>query len=286
MYGSEIADESKEPRINDVAQDQQPIRPAPFHILRFMTFMFMESSFTALAWYCYSSPRLLPWFDFEPTTVRSGFITIFTLWHTVAIACAFNICADSFSREWAARDQMTDVVSVATSGIIDRAYYFTQTRATKTFKVAFLAFLGLLVFRTIGSSAITVASGVQFDKSLPIGLISTSSLTPNSTDITNAAFTERLIQADMVVRLERLFGAPWGYVPQPNLLIPLPIEELNLTTRVTYETDVVSFHYDCQWRAPDSYSANKVTFGNGTWTGDVNTNATSISAGPTGVGKS
>ncbi|KAF9450063.1 hypothetical protein P691DRAFT_702010 [Macrolepiota fuliginosa MF-IS2] len=128
----------------------------------------------------------------------------------------------------------------------------------------------------MGSSTITVTSGVQFVTNLPIGLLSTSALTPNSTDPSAQSFQLRLNQASMVVRLEQLMHAPWGYVPEPNWLIPLPTADLNLTTSVEYKTDLVGFNYACQWQAPN-VSRDGFIFSGQTWGlgGAIWTNASS-----------
>lgn len=243
---------------------------------RYCLFLFMEAGFISLAWYCQKRPRQLPYLNFEAMTIKSGFTAIFTLWHTVAVASALTICADTFSREWAARpDEKTDAVSTVTSGIVDRLYYSLRRRATKTFRIAFLAFLGLLVLRTIGSSTITLSSGVHFERQLPIGLISTPSITSNSTNPNDAAFTTRLRQAGLIARLERLMGSPWGYVPQPNWLIPLPTEDLKSATSVAYQTDLVAFNHTCQWQAPTILSQSTISLDGQSWGGEFFTNSTS-----------
>ncbi|KAF9440394.1 hypothetical protein P691DRAFT_821781, partial [Macrolepiota fuliginosa MF-IS2] len=166
-------------------------------------------------------------------------------------------------------------VSIVTSGIVNRVFYSFRERATKTFRTAFLVFLGLTILRTIGSSAITVTSGVQFATNLPIGLLSTATLTLNSTNRSARNFQLRLNQASMVVRLEMIMRAPWGYTPEPNWLIPLPTADLNLTTTVEYKTDLVGFNYACQWEAPN-ISQNGIVFDGQTWGGGIWTNASSV----------
>ncbi len=130
-------------------------------------------------------------------------------------------------------------------------FFRGDDRVTGTYRVAFLASLGLLLVRTIGSSAITVSSGVEFPQNLPVGLISTGSITQNLTNLESQNFFSRLAQANMVVRLEQLVGVPWGYEPEPNWLILLPSEDtLQSISKVTYTTDLVNFHHTCHWRAP------------------------------------
>ncbi|KAF9443830.1 hypothetical protein P691DRAFT_840564 [Macrolepiota fuliginosa MF-IS2] len=223
---------------------------------RYTLFATMELGFTAFAY---------------------GLIAIFTFWHTVAVACALTICYDTFSREWAAcPDEKTDKVSTVTSGVGDRVRYSFQGRATKSFRTAFLAFIGLTILHTMGLSTITVTSGIQLEENLHIGLISTSSITPNSTNSNTLDFQVQLAQANMVVRLEQLLRSPWGYVPQPNWLIPLPAEGLGPATTVEYETDLAEFHYTCQWQAPESFSQSSIVVGGQTWGGGFQSNASSV----------
>ncbi|KAJ3555648.1 hypothetical protein NP233_g12157 [Leucocoprinus birnbaumii] len=121
--------------------------------------------------------------------------------------------------------------------------------------------------RTTGSSAVTATDGVPTQASLPISLISTPVLTSSSTDVNDSAFALRLATANMIVRLEQLLQAPWGYVVQPNWLIPLPTTDLNKTSQVDYESDLVMFNYTCRWQVPDAFQGRSITIGNQTWTG-------------------
>ncbi len=71
---------------------------------RYAIFILLEAGFTALAWYCYVRPRPLPEsLGFQDTTIKSGVIVVFSIWHTIAVAIAYNICAEAFSRECAAK---------------------------------------------------------------------------------------------------------------------------------------------------------------------------------------
>ncbi len=258
------------PEVGEVSPGSHPTvpnRPTPTppfsspHIHRFSVFLLLEAGFVALAWYCYARPRQLPEsLGFRDTTVKSGFIVVFSIWHTIAVTSAFNICADTFSREWAARPgQDTDVVSTITTGFIDHVSYSFRSggRATKTYRTAFFSFLGLLLMRTIGPSAITVSSGIEFSQELSVGLISATSLTQNLTDLESQNSFSRLAQASMVVRLEQLIGVPWGYKPQLNWLIPLPNEDvLQSISKVVYTTDLVYFNHTCNWQAPSISRGN------------------------------
>ncbi|KXN86062.1 Ubiquinone biosynthesis protein coq9, mitochondrial [Leucoagaricus sp. SymC.cos] len=171
-------------------------------------------------------------------TVRGGFVTFFNFWHTVAIASAITIRTESLSREWAAPPARTDVVSTVTRGTINRIFYSFTARAARTFKAASLIFLAFLVMCMTGSSTVTATDGVQSDETLPTGIISTSSITLDFTAKDNLNFAVQLEQACMIVWLERLLGEPWSYVPQPNWLIFLPIDDLNVTSHLEYYTDL------------------------------------------------
>jgi hypothetical protein len=243
------------------------------HRRSYTIFLILEGGFIALVWYCYSLPLPLPTYTnlLEFKTVKSGVIVIFNLWHKIATAIAAEICFEAFSREWRAgknKDDPTDEVSKVTSGLLNRAKYASKFRsASKTYITAFVLSLGLALIGMIGSSAIVATDGIQSPQHLDIGIINTPSLAPNTTNMDNLAFRVRLSEANMIVRLERLAGEPWGYVPQPNYLIPLPAEPLNDTTQVKYESDVVHFSYQCHWQAPDNFVNSTMTIGNETWTG-------------------
>ncbi|EKM79627.1 hypothetical protein AGABI1DRAFT_128770 [Agaricus bisporus var. burnettii JB137-S8] len=235
----------------------------------------MQAIFTALSWYCYVHPRPLPWLNLagEDTTIRSGFTALFSLWQSTAVALALHICSVEFSREKATWEDLekTDLFSVITKPMSD---FF---HSGMMFKVTLLAYPALIVLRIVGNSAITVSDGVGSERSLPIGLISTFDLNADATDIRSQAFLDRRLQSNMIVRLEQLYDSPWSFVAPPNLLIPLPTEELNVTNKVVYESDVLSFHHDCQWQTPDDYSGDTVTIGNRTWSARVGSNATALS---------
>jgi hypothetical protein len=235
-------------------------------------FFVLEASFIALAWYCYPRPRSLPQYAnlLHFQTLKSGVIVIFNFWHRIATAVATEICYESFSREWKARENAkpTDKVSKVTSGAPVLLMYTIKDGPSKTYATALLLLVGLIAMATTGSSAIIATDSVQSPDNLAIGIINTASLAPNSTNMNNLAFRERLSEANMVVRLEQLLNEPWGYVPESNYLIPLPADVLTDTTEVKYESDVVHFHYQCHRQAPDSFVNNTMTIGNETWTGN------------------
>ncbi|KAF5359475.1 hypothetical protein D9756_003551 [Leucocoprinus leucothites] len=250
------------------------------HVRRFAAFLTLEGAFLALEWYCYTRPRALPDFYlvhyFQLATLKSGFISLFNFWHTVAVACATEICYEAFSKEWDARrveKERTDRVSKVTGGVFDRACYFFERRATKTYRAGFIIFLGLLLMGMTGPSAVTVIDGVETETWLEIGLITTQNLTPDSANPNNPIFLIRLAEANMVVKLEQVLDAPWGYVPSPNWLIPLPVENLDRAKRVTYTSDVASFNYSCRWQSPDSIVGNTVTVENNQWSGNFVANS-------------
>jgi hypothetical protein len=247
----------------------------PFDIVRHLTFCIMEAAFIALAWSCYAHPLVLPWSDMNigETNVRSGLTAIFSLWQTFAVGCVLDICSGLInSRESAmpSDSRQSDLVSKI------RWFVCDIVRSSATIKVALLAYPVLVFLQIVGNSTITVADGGIYEQPLPIGSIVTFSLDLDSTDVTNQAVLETMVETDMIVRLEQLYGRAWGYVLEPNFLIPLPTEDIQ-ASQVIYETDVVSFHYDCHWRAPDSYTGNTVTIGNSTWTARISLNATSVS---------
>ncbi|KAF9450053.1 hypothetical protein P691DRAFT_726742 [Macrolepiota fuliginosa MF-IS2] len=222
-------------------------------ILCYAAFIILEASFAVLAFYCWWSPRRLPYVDVKPMSIKSAFQTIFNLWHNIAIALAGGICAEAFSKEWAAhQDSPTDTVSKVTSGMIDRIVYFFKSRATRTYRTAFLASLILILMHITSSSTITVSSGVEFREGMPIGLLSDVDLSADLAVPNVQGFVERLTRAGIVVRLEKLGGSPWGLSPEPNWLIPLPSAIENTTGLVYYNTDLARFQHDCNWRAPDS----------------------------------
>jgi hypothetical protein len=272
MSKSQEASEASHPE--DIGACKTPQEHEPLNSARYLIFFVLEGGFTALAWLCYAHPRLLPWFNLniDDTTIRSGLTAIFSLWQTAAVEGVLYICTALPSKMRAERDESepTDPIAVVLRFASDMIH------SSKTVKIALLSYPVLILFRIVGNSTITVSDGVGAQRALPIGLISTFSLNPDSTDISSQAFLERMVQTDMIVRLEQVYKQAWGYISQPNYLIPLPTQDLDTTTKVIYETDVVSFHHDCRWRAPDSYTGNDIRISNDTWTARVSSNATSI----------
>lgn len=243
--------------------DEQGSRMA---ILRYSVFVLLEACFAALAFYCWKSPRRLPYVNLQPMSIKSAFQTIFNLWHNIAIALAASICAEAFSKEWAARrDSPTDIVSKITSGVTDRALYFFTSRATRTFRTAFTASVILIFMHITSSSTITVSSGVKFKEDMPIGLLSNVDLSAELATPNIQGFVERLNRAGIVVRLEKLGGSPWGLSPPPNWLIPLPSAIENTTGLVYYDTDLAHFQHQCAWRAPDSANDTVYTIDDQQW---------------------
>ncbi|XP_006462920.1 hypothetical protein AGABI2DRAFT_179499 [Agaricus bisporus var. bisporus H97] len=267
MSKSQEVDESSPSDQVNASQTSHEPRP---HLTSYLVFFFMQAALTVLSWYCYVHPRQLPWFDTDDdhTTIRSGINSLFSGWQSAAALPAQNIySAVSSMEEKVVRNDLNCLDSIMKP-------VFDFFHLGMMLKVAFLA---LIVLRTVGHSAITVSGGLSSEHPLRIGLISTVSLTTDTADTRGKVYHERRLQSDMIVRLEQLYKVPWGYVASPNLLIPLPIEELNSTTKVEYESDVLSFRHDCRWQAPDDYSGDIARIGNKTWSARISSNATDVS---------
>ncbi|KAJ3562932.1 hypothetical protein NP233_g9269 [Leucocoprinus birnbaumii] len=261
-----------------------------FSSIIYTLFLALGSTFVAVAWHSTRSTQppaglALSTLSSLPMT-QSCLIFVFALWQRLWAHFANLILNISFSREWNARAEKTLIVSLISSGFIDRACHAFQLRATRTFEITFITSLVIAAARLIGQSVLVVAPSSeiitgtrQWSSGLPIAYIdpfpnpSDTSTMPNRDGIVNGTDpqNQRLVdyqldQANVVLELEQIFGmGTWGYSPQPNWLIPLPLHDLGSLGQVTYQTDLASFHYTCSWRMPNEISINELVIDNSTW---------------------
>ncbi|KAF5362227.1 hypothetical protein D9756_002507 [Leucocoprinus leucothites] len=245
----------------------------PLLTFHFITFFLLEAIFLALFWVCFAHPIPLPIVGSpDLSTAKSALTAFFAVWHTVAISCGGTICLQSFSREWAARQERTDIVSTITSGITDRFQYFIKPRATKTFQGALFIFLCLMVLRTTGTSTVITAASTR---SASIAAVNLDAVPFRGSDFD--AYNDTLeggisnLQeltwfAFVDIAIEQFSGLKVGYRVEPNWVIPLPVRDFGSdATAVTYRTDLVHFQYSCQWRAPTFDNFSHVILDGGIW---------------------
>lgn len=242
---------------------------------RLVVFTLMEALFAALTWVCFKAPLQLPFsiFDspFASPKVKSAFTTLFTIWHTIAIAFASGICANTFSREWAAvPGSPTDAVSTVTATLWQQFLYFCGPRATNTYRAAFVASIVLLLMGSTAPSTITISSDPEVEDQIPLSIIShidslTVTTAVDSPELNN--YFNRLERVQAIMKLEKIDRVLVGYVPPDNWFVPLPYGDQPNAVRVEYKTDLISFNYSCEWREPQAFNPENETFiiDNTTW---------------------
>ncbi|KAJ3562933.1 hypothetical protein NP233_g9268 [Leucocoprinus birnbaumii] len=211
-------------------------------IVQYITFLILELGFIIFTWYCFR--RHVP-LRGDSTLLQSCFVLIFTTWHTIGLKGAWLAFKDILSR----RKDQDDIFTI--TGLDNPATLFEVNHIF--FLALALEFAGLF-----GVSAIVPTPSNRLRVlSPPTGhtniTVFNSSL--NATGVNGESGGQlrfRLAQSSRLLELERIFGmGSWGYSPQPNWLIPLPVQDLGSLSQLAYRTDLVSFHHECSWSSPD-----------------------------------
>lgn len=232
---------------------------------RLIVFISMESLFAALTWVCRGTPLQLTFklslldSPFASPVVKSAFTNLFMLWHTVAIAFAGGIWANTFSREWAAKRERTDKVSTITATIWKQFRYSCTSRATCTYRTAYVAMIALLLMGVTAPATITISSNREVKGEIPLSII------PHLTPVTLPTSTsdniyDQLLKAQSIVELEKIDRVLIGYAAADNWFVPLPYGGQIDAARIQYMTDVVNFVYWCQWKEPEGFDADRGAF--------------------------
>jgi hypothetical protein len=236
--------------------------------LRLFAFFIIEVGYIILAAVCLAKPIPLKiTLNLTDVEVKGGFTVVFVIWQSIAILLGGYMVADAFSREWSvhlaritpgtndrAASTMPvtiDRVSTMTSGFLDRSLHLMVDKSSGTFKLAFLASLSFLVLSSLGPGTINAATTlIDIPTTIQIGRLLSQ---PQQTDVQEAVTTQT--RANLILRLEEVENSPFGFKLQPNMLAPVPKVDLtSFNGSIEYDSDVVEFHHDCHWEAPQFFN--------------------------------
>ncbi|XP_006457782.1 hypothetical protein AGABI2DRAFT_176384 [Agaricus bisporus var. bisporus H97] len=247
---------------------QWKIRRKTLAYLRLLIFIILEAGYIILAAVCLAKPVPLNiHLDLTDAEVEGGFTVVFVVWQSIAILMGAYFAADAFSREWsfqlahiapgtADRNSLgaIDRVSTMTSGFIDRTYHLLFHKSSGTFKLAFLASISLVALNSLASGTINAAA-ILIDSpiTIQIGRLGVSHATDEGYD----EFFTAQDRANLILRLQLIEHSPFGFNLKPNMLTAVPrvdLESFNGT--IEYNSDVIEFHYDCHWEAPQFFNTS------------------------------
>ena len=218
--------------------------------IRLFLFCLIEACFIGLASLCLARPLPLM-LGLSESKIKGGFTIIFIVWHSLAVLAGGYITIDAFSREWSVQlDHIvpgtTDTVSTMNSGLLDRTSHSLSKHASGTFRLAFLASLGLMALAQLAPGTISVSTII-------ISVPTTVQIARQVSQMNNGNFEQFLAlasRATLIVRQERIEQAQFGLKLPANTLMSLPPSSNESHTTLEYNTDVVEFHHNCRWEAP------------------------------------
>ncbi|KAF7778983.1 hypothetical protein Agabi119p4_3328 [Agaricus bisporus var. burnettii] len=237
--------------------------------LRLLIFIILETGYIILAAVCLAKPIPLNLhFNFAADKVEGGFTVVFVVWQSIAILMGAYFAADAFSREWSfqlthiaagtpGRNSLRaiDRVSTMTSGFIDRTSHLLFKKPSGTFKLAFLASLSLVALSSLAPGTINVATIlIDSPTTIQIGRLVLS----HATDDKFEKSITTIDRANLILRLEMIEHSPFGFNLEPNMLTVVPRVDLaSFNGTIEYNSDVVEFHHDCHWEAPQFLNSSE-----------------------------
>ncbi|KAF7778445.1 hypothetical protein Agabi119p4_2790 [Agaricus bisporus var. burnettii] len=247
---------------------QWKIRRKTLAYLRLLIFIILEAGYIILAAVCLAKPVPLSiHLNLTDAEVKGGFTVVFVVWQSIAILMGAYFAADAFSREWsfqlahiapgtADRNSLgaIDRVSTMTSGFIDRTSHLLFNKPSGTFKLAFLASISFVALSSLAPGTINAATTlIDSPITLPIGRL--------LSHVTDDEFQEVLTaqgRANLILRLEMIEHSPFGFNLEPNMLTAVPRVDLaSFNGTIEYNSDVVEFHHDCHWEAPQFFNSSE-----------------------------
>ncbi|EKM82345.1 hypothetical protein AGABI1DRAFT_104370 [Agaricus bisporus var. burnettii JB137-S8] len=221
------------------------------------TFILLEVGYIVLAAVCLARPVPLriP-LDLSDSEVKGGFTVVVVVWQTLAIVSGAYMANDVYEEEPGATkpNHHTRLTVTAVVDFIDhRVTHLIRGRATKTFILAFLASISFFALNSLAPGAISAATTlIDSPITLPIGRL----LSHATADDTQEVFTAQG-RANLILRLEMIEHSPFGFNLESNMLTAVPRVDLaSFNGTIEYNSDVVEFHHDCHWEAPQFFNTS------------------------------
>ncbi|KIJ24851.1 hypothetical protein M422DRAFT_274272 [Sphaerobolus stellatus SS14] len=273
-------------------------------LLGLATFVALEAAFFTFAFICLkmgnipldgSSKRPK---DLDTTNVElqeyisAGIAGVWSLinniWHTVATAFGGVIVMETLVKEWSARILSAEhpktlvpqdpgaKVSSPLSGNKDRLLYCLKSKSsTKSFRIAFLASLGMLLLKLVAPGAVTAAVAPYTGREdLHIGVFLQNLSLDNdanegTADAMRATVLLSLHRTTLIVNMEQVDDQLYGYGFPHNVITswPIPRDSDDFFFEGKYNSDIVTFMHNCHWEKPE-FSAGTIIAGGLEWMGN------------------
>jgi len=237
-----------------------------------LVFAILQVVFIILAAYCLARPLPLSLITvFSQAEVVGGFAVVFNVWQKIALGIGQYIADDILDREkppgppispptaatspQAAKavGEQEEIGSLVLGFLPWQVIHISKGRSSLKFKMAFFACMSIFALGSLAPGTIVAATNlIKTPTTIQIGQL-LSQVQENETQ----ALVTTASRASLILRLEKIEKSPFGFKLPPNMLAPLP--RVNLSTfnaTVEYDTDVIEFHHDCHWEAPQFFNVS------------------------------
>jgi hypothetical protein len=234
-----------------------------------LAFFILQVVYIILAAICLTGPLPLNiGLGLSDAEVIGGFTVVFVVWQKLAITTGQYIADDilngekppespppvaSPEAERAGGEKQT-FLSFILGFLPWHVIHISRGRSTRKFKLAFLATLSIFALASLAPGTINAATTlIKTPTTVQIGRLLSQ---PQETDIQELVTAQT--RANLILRLEMIERSPFGFKLQPNMLAPVPKVDLTgFNGTIEYDSDVVEFHHDCHWEAPQFFNISK-----------------------------
>lgn len=239
------------PRLDNASLPQLVLRRRL--LIQLTAFIFLELAFITLAIVCLQTPLSCS-ISSSTTLTKAVFTVLFIVWQTIAIMCAQSVVSHGFSSEWYIRFSKTeklipgytDMVSTATSGLLDRFRYFFSRGCSLSYRLSFITSLVLVVLAGLAPGSINVEDIQQFEHST----ISITNFTAVGGDVDNVLDTP-IFRAGLIADLELRENTTFKFTTEEHVIVGWPnIDPGQLAGDIKFQSDALLYNRTCWWEAP------------------------------------
>ncbi|KDQ49569.1 hypothetical protein JAAARDRAFT_200730 [Jaapia argillacea MUCL 33604] len=226
---------------------------------RVAAFLSLELLYLALAAYCLVKPIVIPSMGNTRQKEVKGALTILSVaWQTLALFPVRDVVTFVFSGEWSHLVSSTgtlivgktDRVSTLTSGQVDRLRHSVDSKASRSYRIAYFSSLVFMGLAAIAPGVISIVNVlVPQSMSLSIGNMTITLGIPFEFHHSTYDAIER---AWLITRLEQVEKSRYGYENPKGWVVGWPPLGLpsNGSGAIEYLSDVVHYEFACQWEVP------------------------------------
>jgi hypothetical protein len=242
-------------------------------------FFALQVFYIILAAFCLSKPIPLGIrLGLSDAEIIGGYTVIFVVWQKVAIGTGQYIADEILEKEkpeesphaesspeapYSEGSPTTEKARLAMEkqkiaplvlGFIPwHVIHISRGKSSKTFKLAFLASASIFALSSLAPGMINAATMLlDVPTNIQIGRL----FSHPADNETQEVFTAQS-RANLILRLEMIEHSPFGFKLPPNMLAPVPKVELtSFNGTIEYDTDIIEFHHDCHWEAPQYFNVS------------------------------